>query len=52
MSASMSQSLCTNRATTTFFLPEARVIGLLRIRAMAIVTTCIATTCFSYPEQA
>lgn len=29
MSASMSRSLCTNLATTTFFLPEARVIGLV-----------------------
>ena len=28
-SASMSRSLCTNRANTTFFLPEARVIGLV-----------------------
>ena len=26
--ASMSRSLCTNRAATIFFLPEARVIGL------------------------
>ena len=25
----MSRSLCTNRAATIFFLPEARVIGLV-----------------------
>jgi len=29
ISASISRSLCTNRAATTFFLPEARVIGLV-----------------------
>ena len=29
MRASMSRSLCTNRAATVFFLPEARVIGLV-----------------------
>ena len=29
MSASMSRLLRTNRAATTFFLPEARVIGLV-----------------------
>lgn len=29
ISASMSRSLCTYRAITVFFLPEARVIGLV-----------------------